>query len=192
MGERPYLNEDEGRMLEEEYMTIIGEIVSIKREKEKVIVELKNELEEGYGVIFLTVDAESIVTDPLTDERLQWWEMEEKMRVRGFFGPMIIAIEPPESHAAKIEILNDKLVRTGVITEISPHVAHQYILVGTMEDGVRLFIDEKTMIVNSLNEEEAFETFVEGMTVEVFYGPIQTMSMPPMSTALKIVIRGHG
>ena len=172
----------------EELPFIVGKIASLTKVTDGVKVELDNE-KKGYDKIFLTVDSETTIINPITNEKVASENLKVGERIRGFYGPVVAESYPPQSHTSRIEVIGDKEVKTDVITGIEEVHNDRYILVGTMENGVRLLVTEETSIVTSENKPVLVEDLQEGMKVDAFYGPIQTMSLPPMSSTAKIIIK---
>lgn len=173
----------------EERPFIIGMIASIEKLAEGVKIELDNEnTSQGYQKIFLITDAETTIINPLTNKKVAVEHLQVGERIRGFYGPVVAEIYPPQSYTGRIELIDDKMVKREVITEIHKGNNAPYMLVGTMENGVKLFITEETLIVTSEDQTLSVEDLQVGMRVDAFYGPIQTMSLPPMSSAVKIMV----
>lgn len=168
---------------------IVGLIASIENVTDGVKIELDNEnSSEGYQKIFLITDNETTVINPLTNEKAAIENLKAGDRIRGFYGPVVAEVYPPQSYTNRIELIGDKAVKRNVITNIEEVGNDRYILVGTMENGVRLLMTADTSIVTSDNEPLLVEDLQVGMEVDAFYGPIQTMSLPPMSSAVKIIV----
>lgn len=173
----------------EELPFIVGLIASIENVTDGVKIELDNEnSSEGYQKIFLITDNETTVINPLTNEKAAIENLKVGDRIRGFYGPVVAEVYPPQSYTNRIELIGDKAVKRNVITNIEEVDNDRYILVGTMENGVRLLMAEDTSIVTSNEEPLSVEDLQLGMKVDAFYGPIQTMSLPPMSSAVKIIV----
>ncbi|CAH2212058.1 stalk domain-containing protein [Tepidibacter aestuarii] len=96
---------------------------------------------------------------------------------------------PPIANAQKI-VVADLNVKDGKISQITDVKNGKMFLVGSMNDGINFNITDKTVIVNEAEQKLTSDALTKGADVEVYYGNIMTMSLPPITSAKKIVVKG--
>lgn len=175
---------------QKELLKIHGEIAEInKTEKSTMIwIKEKNTNEEQDSIILHITDKTPIV-NPITDEKLSIKDLKKGDMVRGFYGPATTKSIPPQGKAEKIQVLRDVTIKLGKITNIINKDNTRQILIGDRSNGMILNIDEETKIITENGDELSFEALKEGMEIEAFHSLIMTMSLPPMSSAEKIIIK---
>ncbi|MGE5704603.1 MAG: copper amine oxidase N-terminal domain-containing protein, partial [Clostridia bacterium] len=92
-----------------------------------------------------------------------------------------------------ISISNEQLeaapIKQGTITEIRQDKQGGEININGFLYGIRLAINDQTEIVTTDNKKLAFADLKPGMVVEATHASIMTMSIPPLSSAFKIVVK---
>lgn len=119
--------------------------------------------------------------------------------VTASYGPMMTKSIPPQSPAVKIVVEKpvtlEGVVTTGIIEEIQEIDGQKnnddytrVVLAG--KNPVILNVFKDTEIVDEKGNELDADVLNENVRIKATYGPIMTMSMPPISTATKIVVLG--
>ncbi|WFD09855.1 stalk domain-containing protein [Tepidibacter hydrothermalis] len=95
---------------------------------------------------------------------------------------------PPIANAQKIVVANLN-VKDGKITQITDVKNGKMFLIGNMNDGINFNISDETVIVNELGQKLTVDALAKGVEVEVYYGNMMTMSLPPITSAKKVVVK---
>lgn len=169
-----------------------GKITEVIKSDTKTMVQIETMgNNEGYeGVLILNVNESTALIDPVTNEKLTIDDLRVGDTIRGYYGPAISASIPPQASAEKIEILRNAAVFTGNITEVRSGVKYKQVLIGDYMNGIILTITDQTRIVSDENTEFKFQDLKQGMEIEAFHDLVMTMSLPPITTAQKIVVKG--
>lgn len=171
-------------------LEIQGEIVEINKTEKSTMLWIKGQkIDEGYDSIVLHITEETPLINPITDENISIEDLKKGDTVRGFYGPKLTRSIPPQGQAEKIEVLKGVTVRTGTITDIISNDKTNQILIGDRINGIVLTISDETKIVTEDNKELEFEALEKGMEIEAYHSLIMTMSLPPISSAQKIMVK---
>lgn len=170
---------------------ITGIIKTINKTEKSTMVTI-----EGNGIdkeevdtIILHIGENTKLVNPITNEGLTIDDLKEGDTVRGYYGPAVTMSIPAQSAAEKIEIIKDAALKTGVITNIMNNGKSNQILIGDMMNGIILTITDETKIVTEDNKELNFSDIKKGMEVDAFHSMVVTASIPPMSSAVKIIVK---
>lgn len=167
-----------------------GEIVEINKTEKGTMLGIKGQkIDEGYDSIILHITDETPLVNPITDESITVEDLKQGDFVRAFYGPAVTRSIPPQGKAEKIEVLKGVTVRTGTITDIISSEKTNQILIGDRVNGIILTITDETKIVTKDNKELEFTALKKGMEIEAYHSLIQTMSLPPISSAEKIIVK---
>ncbi|SKC54224.1 copper amine oxidase N-terminal domain-containing protein [Maledivibacter halophilus] len=184
------INSENSISEKKELLEIQGEITEINKTEKSTMIWIKGKkTDAGEKSVILHINDETPIVNPITDEELSIKDLKEGDTVRGFYGPAMTKSIPPQGKAEKIQILKDITVRTGKITSIMNNEKANQILIGDKANGIVLNISKETKIVTQDNKELSFEDLEEGMEIEAFHSIIMTMSLPPISSAQKIVVK---
>lgn len=173
---------------------IVGTIKEINSSGKSTSVLIEgNRFGRGLGEGFqdsmiLLINEKSIIIDPLTDKTLSVNDLKVGDCVKGLHEQAVTASIPAQSSAVKIELLKGVAVKSGTITDVISNDKTHQILIGDMMNGIKLNITDDTKIVTQNNEILKFEDLQNGMQVEAYHSLIVTRSIPPISTAYKIVV----
>lgn len=110
------------------------------------------------------------------------------------FAEQLLKVQVKVEPDGKIKIDDQKaaLTKKGTITKITLDSANGQrkgsILVNGYANGMILYINDQTEIVNQDNKALSFNDLKLGASVEFVHDEIMTMSQPPMTGAKKIVV----
>jgi hypothetical protein len=168
----------------------LGKISEINKTEKGTSLWIEGEnSDEGYDSIVLHINEETPLIDPITDKTLSIKDLKQGDSVRAFYGPALTRSLPPQGQAERIELLKDVTVKAGVITDIMSYDKTNQILIGDKVNGIVLTISDKTKIITEDNKELAFTDLKKGMDIEAYHSLMATMSLPPISSAEKIVVK---
>lgn len=169
---------------------IEGKITQVTESKGGIMA-----LVEGKGVnseVKLLIDNKTEIVNE-KGEKLYTKDLKEGIKVKAYYGPAVTRSLPPMSVAEKIVVMDEKLGAVeieGKIAEIKESKGGIMTLIKGkgVNSEVNLVIDNKTEVVNEKGKKLSIKDLKKGITVKAFYGPIVTASLPPVSTAQKIVV----
>lgn len=98
--------------------------------------------------------------------------------------PYMIMIYPPQYAAQHIERISDAVFVSGIVTE----KGEDWVMVGTLEDGVRLSIGDETAILRG-HEAIGIEDVRLGNRINAYHSLMSTRSIPPQSSAFRIIVQ---
>lgn len=173
---------------EQTALQVQGSISEIVKTDQGVMLLVNGGREDSESIV-LKVYEDTKIVNPLTGEAVLVDDLKEGDNIRGFYKPMLTKSLPPQANAEKIEVLKDIGFTRGNITEIGINEDNAHIFVGDFPDGIKLIIGDETKIVTEDNRELTLEDLQEGTQVDVYYGPIMTMSLPPISLARRVVVK---
>ncbi|MCY6354648.1 hypothetical protein [Clostridium sp. ZS2-4] len=169
---------------------IEGKIAKVTESKGGIMA-----LVQGKGVnseVKLLIDNKTEIVNE-KGEKLSIKDLKEGIKVKGYYGPAVTFSLPPMSVSQKIVVMEEKLENIeiqGKIAEITESKGGimAFVQGKGVNSEVNLVIDNKTEIVNQKGEKLSIKDLKKGTAVKAFYGPIVTASLPPVSTAQKIVV----
>ncbi|WP_440952170.1 hypothetical protein [Methanococcoides sp. FTZ1] len=197
-------NTDENNMLQpiKTVATIVG-IDSWDGTKVLLLDEDESEIGEGYPCdLYLIIGNKTTITGSNGNE-LAFDDLSEGTRIEAQYGPMTTRSLPPQSNAVSIIVLDENVPTgpqpvktTGTIlgTEVW---SENTVLLLDQDDSeigegypcdIFLMTGQETIITDSNGNELTIEDLTKGTRVEAYYGPMVTMSLPPQSGILKIVV----
>ncbi|MFM1653311.1 copper amine oxidase N-terminal domain-containing protein [Brevibacillus sp. B_LB10_24] len=100
----------------------------------------------------------------------------------GVTGTITISSEKSEEVAAN--------TKEGTITNIITGEKGSQIELNGFLNGIRLNISDETEIVTEDNQKRTVSDLALGMEIKVVHAPFMTLSIPPMTTAEKIIVKG--
>ena len=171
-------------------LSIEGKIIEVQKTDKNTRIHIKSMAmnKGGYDESILNTVNNPKMENPLDGTAISIEDLKEGDTVRAFYGPMVTRSLPPIGNAERIEILQGVTVREGTITDVKMDDRHSNILIGSMQDGVILMINDDTKIVTEENKEIALKDLKKGMNITAYHSLIMTASLPGMTTAKKIVV----
>lgn len=159
----------------------------------KDIQDIKNGkmlLVEGdglYGQIKLNVSDKTQIEDEY-GIKLSIDDIKQDSKVIAYYGPAVTKSIPPIGTAEKI-IVKDAYCMEGKIANIQEIKEGKMIFIGKdMYDRIKFVVSEKTQIVNETGAKLSIDDIKDDSKVKVYYGPIMTASIPPITNAKKIIV----
>lgn len=140
-----------------------------------------------YNQIRFNINEDTEIVD-LDGMKLSKDDIKDKSKVVVYHDQKMTRSLPPIANAQKIVVANFN-VKDGKITQITDVKNGKMFLVGSMNDGINFNISDETVIVNELGEKLTVDALAKGVEVEVYYGNIMTMSLPPITSAKKVVVK---
>ncbi|MED1784869.1 copper amine oxidase N-terminal domain-containing protein [Brevibacillus fortis] len=186
----------------QEVLGTAGKVTSISSDKEGIY----NMLVEGSAItpnsqekVMLTINKKTVIVSAKDNRVLVPEELTADSKVFAFYSPTMTHSLPPIAVAEKIvvdvpdqEIVDEDVapVRTGTITSITKSDKGQYsVMLGGYETGIMLHLNEETKITDAQGKALKPEDLKLGMEVEGTSQKFMTMSLPPQSGAISIVVK---
>ncbi|MBJ6360699.1 hypothetical protein ACFOQM_05185 [Paenibacillus sp. GCM10012307] len=144
---------------------------------------------DGAGWMILGIDSDSvIVNEDGVAKTID--DIREGTALKADYGPIVAMSYPGKSHAAKLVISTDRLVREDTVTKVSKSEDGWQIFLGPENDaqGLQLNTDSDTIIVKANGERLKPEDLKTGTKIKAYYGPATTRSIPAQSTVQLIVV----
>ncbi|WP_256759208.1 stalk domain-containing protein [Cohnella sp. WQ 127256] len=174
-----------------EYMKMLGVVVDASLTKDgSYRIELLGKGNDRWMILY--ADKDTLLTDESGQVFLAK-DLKAGTRITAEFGPIVAMSYPGQSHAHKIVVGSESLVKEDVIQAIEKTDDGWKVTFGEKKDGVAV----PTLVVNS-GKETSVMTFqgepVEwsslkaGDKVRAYYGPITTRSIPPQSPLHYLVV----
>lgn len=166
---------------------------------------------EGKGVqqgnpdeVRLVLSDDVEVKDQYGEEADLYEALENEWTVTATYGPAMTRSIPPQSTAVSITVeipAADELeaiVSTGIISDVEEYTAKgkdnkdvDYLRVTVAgPNPVILNVSDDTVIVDEQGNELDQDVLTANVRIKATYGPIMTMSLPPMTNPEKIVVLG--
>lgn len=150
-------------------------------------------------VVKLVIGDDVEVVDQFGEKADLYEALKNGWTVTASYGPMMTKSIPAQSPAAKIEvekpITAEGITTTGIIEKVQELDGNKdnddYTrIVMTGKNPVNLNVYEDTLIVDEKGNELDVDVLDANVRIKATYGPAMTLSLPPMSTATKIVVLG--
>ena len=182
-----------------ELATKKGIITQIVQTKHGVyaMLEGKGAKTEYPDVVQLVLGDDVEVVDQHGNKVDLYDAVKNEWTVTASYGPMMTMSIPPQSPAVKIVVEKPEKPESAVTTGIIKNVQD---IDGKQEDYTRVELAGKnpvilnvykdTVIVDEKGNKLDKDVLDENVRIEATYGPAMTMSLPPISTATKIVVLG--
>ncbi|TCZ70980.1 hypothetical protein E0485_23110 [Paenibacillus albiflavus] len=125
--------------------------------------------------------------------------LKNEWTVTAYYGPMMTMSIPPQSPAVKIVVDKPEkpaaIVSKGIIERVESIPANKVNeaytrVVVAGKNPVILNVSKDTEIVDEKGNKLAADVLNANVSIEATYGPVMTMSMPPITNASKIVVLG--
>lgn len=141
-----------------------------------------------YNQIKFNINEDTEIVD-LDGMKLSKDDIKDESKIVVYHDPKMTRSLPPIANAKKIVVANLN-VKDGKITQITDVKNGKMFLIGNMNDGINFNITNKTVIVDEAGQKLAIDDLNKGTEVEVYYGNIMTASLPPITNATKVVVKG--
>jgi len=175
-----------------EYVKSMGVIVDVSpTEDGKYRIELLGK--GNYNWIILYADEDTILTNS-QDEAIAAKDLQAGTRITAEFGPIIAMSYPGQSHAHKIVVTGDSLVKEDVVQSVEKTDEGWQVTFGEVKEGVAipaltLNAGKETSVVNSEGQSIEWADVKAGTKVVAYYGPMMTKSIPPQSPLHYLVVQ---
>ncbi len=146
---------------------------------------------EKLGEVMFTVDTNSIFRHERNRRRYMFSDLEVGSSVKVYFDQAMTASLPPQVYAIEVvfvepEAIEETLTTAGKITEIG----EDYFVMETENGEYQMNVSEETFVHHIKNRRlYRFADLENGMEVEVKHSVAATLSLPPQSTALEVIIK---
>ncbi|MFC5470338.1 stalk domain-containing protein [Cohnella suwonensis] len=176
---------------EEKYMTGMGVIVDVQpADNGQYRIELLGR--GGFSWVILFADKDTILTGS-DGAAFAAKDLKPGMRVVAEFGPVMTMSFPGQSHARKISVVGESLVKEDVIQSVEKTDDGWQVKFGETKDGkavTTLVVNagKETGVLTSQGEPVEFASLKAGDKVRAYYGPIMTKSLPPQSPLHYLVV----
>lgn len=180
-------------IVEEEvaYMLTTGVVVDVQQtDNGDYRVELLGK--SPYSWVILYVDKDTALMDA-QGKAFASKDLKAGMRIDAEFGPVMALSYPGQSHAAKITVRGESLVKEDVIQSVERTEDGWQVKFGETKDGT----DVTTLVLNAGKETSLitaegypveWNDLQAGTKVRTYYGPIMTKSLPPLSPLHYLVV----
>ncbi|CAM3700326.1 stalk domain-containing protein [Cohnella lubricantis] len=149
----------------------------------------------GAQWMMLYADSDTAITDESGAVKTVS-DIKEGTHITADYGPIIAMSYPGQSSASKIVIGVDHLVKEDTVSRVELTKRGWQVQLGAPIDengefsasSVVLNVSDDTLVVKKNGESVKLEDLKEGTKVRAYYGPIETRSLPPQSSAALIVV----
>jgi len=172
-----------------------GNITSINKSEDGRLSILIGDFQSG---VILNLTEDTKITDAAGKE-LKAEDLKTGMEVEATHHLFMTASMPPQTSALSIVVKDSQQtgeaekapVRTGTITSINKSEdGKMSILINGYQSGIMLHLSGETKITDAAGKELKAEDLKLGMEVEATHPQFMTMSLPPQTSALTIVVKG--
>ncbi|WP_099191561.1 copper amine oxidase N-terminal domain-containing protein [Tepidibacter mesophilus] len=140
-----------------------------------------------YNKIRFNINEDTQIVD-LDGKKLSKEDIKELSKITVYHDQKMTRSLPPIANAQKIVVANFN-IKEGKISQITDVKNGKMFLIGNMNDGINFNITDETIIVNEDGKKLTTDDLTKGAEVEVYYGNIMTMSLPPITNATKVVVK---
>ncbi|AMA73423.1 MULTISPECIES: copper amine oxidase N-terminal domain-containing protein [Aneurinibacillus] len=153
----------------------------------------KANTKNGYNSIALHVDEKTEIIDGLTSKILKPEDIKANAKVQAFYDSRLTKSLPPQGHAKRIVVLNQTGKVSGTIKEVRPSKDSIQVHIDGESDqnianDVVLNITSETNVVSKDGKVLSPDQLKTGNEVIAYYGPVMTLSLPPMGKADTIIM----
>ncbi|RAP78038.1 hypothetical protein [Paenibacillus montanisoli] len=141
--------------------------------------------------IVLTVDKDTALTDQ-DGKKFAAKNLKAGMEVYAEYGPVVAMSYPGQSHAAKVVVGTERLVREDVIQSVEKTSDGWQVRIGKDATAIVLNAGKETSVVDQERQPLEWSALKPGMKVTAYYGPIMTKSLPPISPLFYLVADNSG
>jgi hypothetical protein len=174
-----------------EYIHTMGVIVDVKLTDDgQYRIELLGK--GNYSWIFLNADKDTVITNG-SGEAFAAKDLKAGTQIVADFGPMIAMSFPGQSHAVKIVVGSESLIKEDVIQSVEKTDDGWQVRFGEVKDGVTtttlvLTAGKETSVLDSQGQSVDWANVKAGTKVTAYYGPMMTKSIPPQSPLHYLVL----
>ena len=190
-GEEIELTQKEEADEVEQYLQTSGVIVdAAKTDNGSVRIEVLGHSPNNW--IILYADADTVLTDA-EGKPFAAADLKAGMQLTAQYGPIVALSYPGQSHAASIQVGEQRLVQEAAVIATEATEDGKRILIGETKDGkdhvsVVLNMGKESMLVNREGQPVEWSDIKAGSKVRAYYGPMMTKSLPPQSPAHVVVL----
>lgn len=146
----------------------------------------------NFDWIIAKVDKDTVIVDESGAAKTAA-DIKAGSRVVVEYGPIVALSFPGQSHAAKVTLQGERLIKEDKVGAVNKTDSGWQIQLGTgtgdaAVSNLVLNVGADTLIVTSMGEPVKVEDIKAGAKVRAFYGPATTRSIPPQSAADTIVV----
>ncbi|WP_135553588.1 stalk domain-containing protein [Paenibacillus cymbidii] len=178
-----------------DYMRGTGVIVGVTpMDNGSLRIEL---LGKGAGAwVILYVDDKTTIADE-AGNAVAAADLKAGTQIYAEYGPVMAMSFPGQSHAARVTVSAQRLVKEDVIQSVEKTGDGWQVRFGEVRDGaavptLTLNAGKETSVLTPQGESVAWEDLKAGAKVRAYYGPIATKSIPPQSPLFYLVVLPDG
>jgi hypothetical protein len=178
--------------VKEEYMQTMGVIASVESTDTAGQFRVEVLGKSPYSWVILFADKETILTDA-EGAAVEAKDLKAGMRIEAEFGPVMAMSYPGQSHAHKITVRSQSLVKEEAIQSVSKTEEGWQVQFGELKDGVAtptltLNAGKETTVLDAQGQPVEWADLKAGTKVRAYYGPMMTKSLPPQSPLHYLVV----
>lgn len=148
--------------------------------------------EGGFDWIIAKADKDTVIVDESGAAKTVA-DLKAGTRVKVEYGPIVALSYPGQSHAAKVTILGERLIKEDKVGAVNKTDSGWQVQLGTGTgdaaiDNLVLNVGADTLIVSIAGEPLKAEDIKVGAKLRAFYGPATTRSIPMQSAADMLVV----
>jgi hypothetical protein len=145
-----------------------------------------------YSWIILTADKDTVLTDA-NGQPFAAKDVKAGTLITAEFGPIVAMSFPGQSHAAKIVVGNESLIKEDAIQSVMKTDDGWQVRFGETKNGVAvptlvLNAGKETSVMDSQGQPVEWSALNAGTKVRAYYGPSMTKSIPPQSPLHYLVV----
>ncbi|MCC3377203.1 stalk domain-containing protein [Cohnella sp. REN36] len=178
---------------EEKLLQLAGVVLSVSTEGDLVSLQVQGKSANGgVDYMVLKADKDTVVVDEQGEAKLAK-DIKPGTHVSAEYGPIVALSFPGQSHAAKIVVGPERLIKEDAVSAIEKTDAGWKVQLGSAEgdaaaSSVILNVDSNTLVVTPSAEPVKLEDVKKGTKIRAYYGPITTKSIPAQSAAELLVV----
>ncbi|MBB6669922.1 stalk domain-containing protein [Cohnella nanjingensis] len=179
--------------VDEKLLHLSGVVISAKADNDLVSLEVQGKSQnDGVDYMILKADKDTVVVDETGAAKLAK-DIKPGTHVTADYGPIVALSFPGQSHAAKIVVGPERLIKEDTVSAIEKTDAGWSVQLGSAEgdaaaSSVILNVDANTLVVSPSGEPIKLEDVKKGAKIRAYYGPATTKSIPPQSAAELLVV----
>lgn len=144
--------------------------------------------------VILFADEKTVITDG-SGQAVAASELKAGTQITAEYGPVMAMSFPGQSHANKITVDAQRAVKEDVIQSVKHTDGGWQVQFGETKDGaavptLTLNAGKETSVLTAQGVPVKWEDLKAGTKVRVYYGPIETKSIPPQSPLFYLVVLG--
>lgn len=190
-------HEDMDRAIQQDWLATTGTMEEIRINKDGAYITVVGEgvQANAQDTVKLYLTEETAIVDQNGDKAQLHQAVKNGWTVTAWYGPKLTRSIPAQGTAEKIVVerpsnnddeQKNEMKTDGIIVNASKDRIE---LLG--ENPVILNITDKTVIKDEEGNKLTVDALKDNVIVEASYGPTMTMSLPPISNAISIVVKGE-